>query len=238
MIDALQRLSIDYHFEEEIQETLSSQHGRIKAYNGRDCNLFDASLRFRLLRQEGYPVLSDVFNLFTDDEGRFRLHFGKDIRGMMSLYEAAQFGVQGEEILEEASAFARAQLCASVAEHGDIQNGLSKMVLDTIEHPYHKTIPRFMTKHNIKTFYYGSINSGLIEDLAKEDFVIVRSLYRTEISQISKWWRDLGLSEELKLARNQPVKWYMWSVATFADPRHSNQRIELTKAYITHLPDR
>ena len=44
-----------------------------------------------------------------------------------------------------------------------------------------------------------------------------------------RWWKGLGLSQELKFARNQPLKWYIWSMATLTDPSLSEQRIDLTK---------
>ena len=45
-----------------------------------------------------------------------------------------------------------------------------------------------------------------------------------------RWWRDLGLSKELKFARDQPLKWYIWSMACLTDPSLSEERIEFTKA--------
>lgn len=39
----------------------------------------------------------------------------------------------------------------------------------------------------------------------------------------------MGLAKELKFARNQPLKWHMWSMAALTDPSLSMQRIELTK---------
>lgn len=44
-----------------------------------------------------------------------------------------------------------------------------------------------------------------------------------------RWWKDLGLSTELRFARDQPLKWYMWSMSCLTDPSLSEQRIELTK---------
>ena len=38
-----------------------------------------------------------------------------------------------------------------------------------------------------------------------------------------------GLANELKLVRNQPLKWYMWPMAALTDPRFSEERVELTK---------
>ncbi|KAJ4952024.1 hypothetical protein NE237_028856 [Protea cynaroides] len=43
-----------------------------------------------------------------------------------------------------------------------------------------------------------------------------------------RWWREMGLLQELKFARNQPFKWYLWSLIALPDPKHS-QRIKLTK---------
>jgi (3S)-linalool synthase len=43
------------------------------------------------------------------------------------------------------------------------------------------------------------------------------------------WWKDLGLAKELKFARDQPLKWHMWSMSVLIDPNLSEQRVELTK---------
>lgn len=44
-----------------------------------------------------------------------------------------------------------------------------------------------------------------------------------------RWWRDVGLSKEMKFARDQPLKWYIWSMACLTDPSLSQERVELTK---------
>ncbi|KAL6282162.1 hypothetical protein ACE6H2_013091 [Prunus campanulata] len=44
-----------------------------------------------------------------------------------------------------------------------------------------------------------------------------------------RWWKELGLAKELKFARDQPVKWYIWSMACLTDPKLSEERVELTK---------
>lgn len=40
----------------------------------------------------------------------------------------------------------------------------------------------------------------------------------------------MGLTKELKLVRDQPLKWYMGPMAALTDPTMSEQRIDLTKA--------
>ena len=37
------------------------------------------------------------------------------------------------------------------------------------------------------------------------------------------------MANELKFARDQPLKWYMWPMASLTDPILSEQRVELTK---------
>ncbi|KAK3431526.1 hypothetical protein EUGRSUZ_E03572 [Eucalyptus grandis] len=43
------------------------------------------------------------------------------------------------------------------------------------------------------------------------------------------WWKELGLGEKMKFARDQPLKWYMWSMAILTDPSLSELRVELIK---------
>ena len=52
---------------------------------------------------------------------------------------------------------------------------------------------------------------------------------RPTVAFCHRWWEDLGLTKELKFARDEPIKWYMWPMACLTDPRLSEERIELTK---------
>ncbi|KAF9672219.1 hypothetical protein SADUNF_Sadunf11G0017900 [Salix dunnii] len=58
MIDAIQRLSVDYHFQEEIDSILARQSMLSRTFHS-DNNLYEIALRFRLLRQQGYHVSAD-----------------------------------------------------------------------------------------------------------------------------------------------------------------------------------
>ncbi|RVW86365.1 putative terpene synthase 13 [Vitis vinifera] len=159
MIDAIQRLGIDHHFEEEIEAVLQKQYMKSSIHGDCDEDLYEVALRFRLLRQEGYTVPADVLNNFKNKEGKFKQNLREDIRGLMG----------------------------------------------------HKWMDKCIAR------------------ISKIDFNMVKSVHQKEMLQISKWWKDLGLTEELKFARDQPLKWYMWPMAIIPDPRLSEQRIELTK---------
>lgn len=57
IIDAIQRLGIDHHFQHEIEQVLQRQFMLSASGNGfNNYDLHEVALRFRLLRQEGYFV--------------------------------------------------------------------------------------------------------------------------------------------------------------------------------------
>ncbi|CAN1220388.1 Probable terpene synthase 3 [Linum perenne] len=89
MIDAVQRLGLGYRFEPEIEVALLNifDNGAVE-----DEELYTASLRFRLLRQQGYPVNpAEVFEKFKDEKGTFKEEVGNDVKGLLSLYEASYY---------------------------------------------------------------------------------------------------------------------------------------------------
>ena len=59
LIDAIQQLGIAYHFNKEIEEVLEQVYKTCQQdYADDDKNLYIVALQFRLLRQQGYNVLS------------------------------------------------------------------------------------------------------------------------------------------------------------------------------------
>ena len=56
LVDAIQRLGIDHHFQEEIEALIWRQHVSAKCCFDHSEGLHEVSLCFRLLRQEGYYV--------------------------------------------------------------------------------------------------------------------------------------------------------------------------------------
>jgi hypothetical protein len=127
---------------------------------------------------------TDVFNEFKDKEGKFNKELAEDINGLMALYEASQLNIEGEDILDEARNFSEQLLNARV-RHLDHDNQL-RVVENTLRHPYHKSLARFMAKN-----FFGNSQetNGWPNDLqllAKIDFNMVQSMHQKEIVQISK----------------------------------------------------
>ncbi|GAY34271.1 hypothetical protein CUMW_010510 [Citrus unshiu] len=227
MIDTVQRLGIDYYFQDEIEQILQRQSIVFSNHGDRHNDLQEVALRFRLLRQQGYYVSPDVFNNFKNKEGKFTQNISGDINGLMSLYEASQLSIGGEDVLDEAGDFS-VNLLSEYATHlADYD--LAGLVKHLLLHPYRKSLA------SARNFFHGNFQGNEyvwildLKELANMDFKLVQSLHQKEIVQISKWWKELGLAKKLEFARDQPLKWYMWSMACFTDPSLSWQRIELTK---------
>ncbi|CAN1198601.1 Probable terpene synthase 4 [Linum perenne] len=210
MIDAIQRLGLDYHFEEDIAAVLDKLfHDQMTAPPPPTTDLFRTSLGFRLLRQHGYQVPSDVFRKFTRKTG------GKDTRGMMELYEASFWGMKDERILDEGD---RAMLRSS--------SSLDVVSSYRLRHPVHRSLPKFNLKSYLDFFHE---KNDTLADLARLDFNVNQCMHKEEVIQVSRWWKELGLAQELKFVRNEPVKWYMWPLAALPDPKFSEERVEITK---------
>uniref|UniRef100_A0AAU7LL55 Linalool/nerolidol synthase n=1 Tax=Zanthoxylum ailanthoides TaxID=159071 RepID=A0AAU7LL55_9ROSI len=228
VIDAIQRLGIDYYFKDEIEQILKRQNVIFAIHADDHHNdLQEVALRFRLLRQEGYFVSAGVFNNFRNKEGEFQQSLSEDINGLIGLYEASQLSIGGEDhVLDEAGDF-----CANILNEcvTHLDHYQARLVKNTLLHPYRKSLP--LAKDFLLGNVQGSVREWILDlqELAKLDFKLVQSLHKMETVQISKWWKELGLAKKLEFARDQPLKWYLWSMACFTDPSFSWQRIELTK---------
>uniref|UniRef100_A0A7N0UKJ0 Uncharacterized protein n=1 Tax=Kalanchoe fedtschenkoi TaxID=63787 RepID=A0A7N0UKJ0_KALFE len=228
MVDALQRLGIDYHFEQEIQGILGKLHKQWEAgVDQEQQDLFRVALGFRLLRQEGYRVSADVFGRFVDEDATFMVaERNNDMMGWTSLYEASQLLMEGEDILVKAEGLSRCLLTALCAES---DRYVAETIGEMLAHPHHKNLARFRIKSFVTDFESSNRWRDDMKQLAKMDFNFVQLQHQKETQKISEWWDDKGLAMKMERARNQPLKWYLWSMAILEDPGHSEQRIDITK---------
>ncbi|KDO69460.1 hypothetical protein CISIN_1g044370mg [Citrus sinensis] len=226
LIDAIQRLGVGYHFERELEQALQHLYNEKYSDDDTEDDLYRISLRFRLLRQHGYNVSCDKFNMFKDDKGNFKESLASDALGMLSLYEAAHLGVHGEDILDEAIAFTTTHL-KSVATH--LSNPLKAQVRHALRQPLHRGLPRLEHRRYISIYQDDASHYKALLTLAKLDFNLVQSLHKKELCEISRWWKDLDFARKLPFARDRMVECYFWILGVYFEPNYSLARRILTK---------
>ena len=130
-------------------------------------------------------MCTDVFKQFTNKEGRFKDELSSDVRGMLSLYEAAHFLVHGEPILDEALAFTTAHLNSSTTSSG-LCPFLAAQVKHALKQTIRKGLPRVEAKHFISIYHEDPSHSKVLLSFAKVDFNIVQKQHRKEISDATR----------------------------------------------------
>ncbi|KAL6533752.1 Trehalose-6-P synthase/phosphatase complex synthase subunit [Orobanche hederae] len=238
LIDVIQRLGVDYHFEKEIDESLHYIHENYPKYNTKDDedDLRILALRFRLLRQHGYYVPCDVFDAFVDGEkGNI---FPKEpdtpvknVEAMLSLYEAAHFGQHGEEILDKAIELTSTCLKESLVLPQIKSNvSLSTRITEALKMPLRMTLKRFGARKFISMYEKDETHDKLLLNFAKLDFNIVQKIHQREISDLTRWWNAFDVSNKLPYARDRIAECYFWVLEVYFEPHYGKARRILTKA--------
>ncbi|KAL0443445.1 UNVERIFIED_CONTAM: Germacrene-D synthase [Sesamum latifolium] len=226
LIDVVQRLGVGYHFEEEIDKSLRYIHDTYLEYSSKDSDLRTIALRFRLLRQQGYPVSCDVFDKFLDGEGNFKESLVENAEGLLELYEASYFGVHGEEILDKAMEFSSSKLEYLLP---DMNCSLSTQVKAALETSIRKSLSRLGPKKFISMYQHDKACNEILLNFAKLDYNVVQKLHQKELSEITRWWRALDVANRLSFARDRVAECYFWIVEVYFEPRYHKARIMLTK---------
>ncbi|KAL8130133.1 hypothetical protein V2J09_019288 [Rumex salicifolius] len=214
MIDQIQRLGIDHLFSDEIRDAMERQY--VEWYSD-SCNAW-----CRTTQEQ--DTLHEVALRFRNRLGKFEEGFSNNIQGLMSLFEASQMSIQGEEILDEANAFTTQLLLENLDD-----NKHNAAINTVLRLPYHKSLSKFTAMELLQCTDHKSESEGCLFELAKLDFDMAAISYRHEFLHFSRWWKEIGLAEELELARDQSVKWYTWAVAAQPHPNFWEERLDITK---------
>ncbi|KAI4323978.1 hypothetical protein L6164_023547 [Bauhinia variegata] len=185
-IDSVQRLGVSYHFESEIDEALKQIYNSCTKNNiiTHDDDLYSLGLLFRLLRQQGYRISSGVFNKFKDETGNFSARLQNDVQGLLSLYEAAQYRVKEEKILEEALDFTQNHLVRSLKNQQS--PSLAPHVKHSLNRPLHKGMPRLEARYYMSFYEEDPAHDKVLLTFAKLDFNILQKLHQKELSSVTK----------------------------------------------------
>ncbi|KAL0459216.1 UNVERIFIED_CONTAM: Gamma-cadinene synthase [Sesamum latifolium] len=188
LIDTLERLGVGYHFEQEIEDQLQEIF-RFQSQD-KDYDLFTTAVQFRVLRQHRYSISCNVFNKFKGDGGEFKETLISDAKGLLSLYEAANVRIHGEDILEDAVTFTTHHLKRMVQQ---LEPRLQCQVKRALEQPLHRGIPKVEARHYISFYEKDESRNEILLKLAKLDFNYSQNLYKKELRDLSRYATHLLL---------------------------------------------
>uniref|UniRef100_A0A7N2MWR6 Uncharacterized protein n=1 Tax=Quercus lobata TaxID=97700 RepID=A0A7N2MWR6_QUELO len=212
LIDAIQRLGVSYHFEGEIDEVLQQIHRKHHTCDVQESDdaLYTVALHFRLLRQQGYNILSvDISNKFKDNMGNFKESLTNDVKGMLSFYEATHMRVHGEDILDEALKFTTTHLESMAI---NLSPPLATQVSHALNRPIQKCLPRVEARQYFSIYQENASHNEVLLNFAKLDFNMLQKQHQKELSHISR-----------------VVELYFWILGVYFEPQYSLARRILTK---------
>ncbi|XP_071906186.1 isoprene synthase, chloroplastic-like [Coffea arabica] len=184
LVHDIDRLGISYKYRGTIREALDRLKSLKEATTEITKDLHLSALYFRLLRQHGYEASPDIFERFRDRSGNFGnlgRSLAKDVRGILSLYEASHLAYEGEETLQEAKSFTSLHL-KSLKELVD--SNMSEEIKHALELPYHHRMRRLEAWWNIETCAKRNGKNQILLELAKLDFNMVQSVLQGDLQDV------------------------------------------------------
>ncbi|XP_027911955.1 alpha-farnesene synthase-like [Vigna unguiculata] len=241
LVDWIQKLGLANHFQKEINGFLESILAYVKTSNvnlNTQQDLHVSALCFRLLRNHGYAVLPDTLGKFLDKNGKVKRRMsadGGDVKDVVELLEASHLGLEGEKILDKAKTCAINSLKDSFCSINKDQ--LSDTVDDermdhSLELPSHWRVQWFEVKWHVKQYSKEKNMNPVLLELSKLNFNMIQATLQLELKELSRWWENLGIKEELSFARNRLVESFMCAAGVASEPKYRSIRKWLTKVIV------
>ncbi|XBI87138.1 tau-cadinol synthase-like [Triticum dicoccoides] len=233
LVDTLQHLGIDHHFDEQIHDLLNEL---LESDFSSSSSLHEVALRFCLLRENGHWVSPDVFDKYKGEDGSFRKDITNDPKGILCLYNATHLLIHGEPKLEEAMCFARQHL---VSVNGSLQAPLAKQVKRAIHRALPRACRRVEALQYISEYEEEEGHNQILLELAKLDFNLLQHVHLKELKDITEWWKHFSGFIDLSFIRDRLVESYTWAYVLYYEKGFELQRSITTKmiVLITTLDD-
>ncbi|KAK4484398.1 hypothetical protein RD792_006977 [Penstemon davidsonii] len=109
------------------------------------------------------------------------------------------------------------------------KNSLATRVDDALKLPIHKTLTIFGAKKFISQYQEDESHSKVLLKLAKTEFNKNQKMHQQELSEITRWWKELDFRKKLPFARDRVVECYFWVLGIYFEPQYRFARRTLSK---------
>ena len=125
-----------------------------------------------------------MFERFKNEKGQFKESLCEDVQGLLSMYEASFFGLEGERIMDEAKAFSGGHLKNL---KGPIPVSLSRKVEHALDMPVHWRLTRIEARWFIDIYEQEQHFNPALLQLAKLDYNMVQAIHGNEVSKLTRY---------------------------------------------------
>ncbi|KAJ0534361.1 putative (E)-beta-ocimene synthase [Helianthus annuus] len=181
----------------------------------------------KLIRDSKLILNTDFIRRFKDNHGGFIGCLETDVEGLLSLYEASHLAFMEESDLHEAKLFATKHLLKLKGRVNDAQT--LKQINHALEAPLYHRMLRLQARCYIDAYNKRHDANLFLLELATLDFNMIQAIFRTELKELSKWWKKTGLAQELGFVRDRLMECFFWTVGVVFEPQYNSCRVRLTK---------
>ncbi|KAG6409396.1 hypothetical protein SASPL_127435 [Salvia splendens] len=239
IIDTLERLGVDRHFQPEI-DTILEETYRLwqKKHTVIYSNVTTHAMAFRLLRVKGYEVSSEELAPYGNQE-----RVSRETIDVIELYRAAHERMYGEDesSLEKILAWTTTFLKHQLHSNSISNKKLHKLVEFYLKN-YNGITKRIAARRNLELYdmsYYQPLKStNRFSNLCNEDFLafarhdfnICQAQNQKDLQQLQRWYVDCRL-DTLNYGRETLLMCYFLASLVIQDPELSYVRI----AFASHM---
>uniref|UniRef100_M1C9J8 Sesquiterpene synthase n=1 Tax=Solanum tuberosum TaxID=4113 RepID=M1C9J8_SOLTU len=98
-----------------------------------------------------------------------------------------------------------------------------------LKYPINKIIARVATRKHTSFYQEDKSCDQVLLNFAKLDFNTLQRMHKRELCDITRWWKELNLANELPFAKDRVVELYFWSLGVYFEPQYNVARNILTK---------
>ncbi|XP_056843982.1 alpha-barbatene synthase-like [Raphanus sativus] len=240
IIHFLVSLGLAYHFENEIEHIVKVAFEKIADLIADENDLYTISIMFRVFRQYGHNMSSDVFRRFKEDDEKFKRYLISDFKGMLSFYEALHFRTTTDYILDESLSFTLSHLEPIATGQLACPGHISRLIQKALHIPQHMNIEALVAREYISFYEQEENHDETLLKLAKLNFKFLQLHYFQELKTITLWWRGLDHTSKLPPNfRERTIETWLAALMMYFEPQFSLGRIMSAKLYlaITFLDD-